>query len=282
MGFFKTVKNSIYSPEFYRSVSQRSLFSALFYFLLLSVLITILQSINPIASFVTFGNKEVQKFVSSVVNSYPQELEVKIQDGKVKSNVQEPYFIPIPKYMDESRNSEYKNIAVIDTKTPFSASQFNMYKTLVWVSSDTAFIIGDNKGQIRTIDLSKSSDFTLNRKIIDSFVVKFSPLLKLLTPIVVFAVFFGILTLHLLRLLYLFFLALLIRLLFKLLKQPKTYGDSYKIGLYAMTAGTIFGLLYGFLRLPGIPLSFTVITIIIVALNFPSKSTPASIKKSKK
>ena len=112
MNFFSTVKNSIYSPEFYKGVTQRSLFSAILYFLLLSVLVTIIQSINPIVSFVTVGEREVQKFVSSTVNSYPQELEVKIQNGKVISNVTEPYFIPIPAYMDSGAKSEYRNIAV--------------------------------------------------------------------------------------------------------------------------------------------------------------------------
>ncbi len=281
MNFFSTVKNSIYSPEFYKGVTQRSLFSAILYFLLLSVLVTIIQSINPIVSFVTVGEREVQKFVSSTVNSYPQELEVKIQNGKVISNVTEPYFIPIPAYMDSGAKSEYRNIAVIDTKTPFSASQFNTYKTLAWVSSDTVFILGDNKGQIKTIDLSKTSDFKINKTIINSFVQKFSPLLKLLTPIVVIFVFFGILFLHLLRFVYLFFLALLLKLLFNLLKQPKSYGDSYKIGLYAMTTATIFGLLLGFVHFPGIPLSFTVITIIMVALNFPSSKIKPPVKKLK-
>lgn len=279
MGFFKTVKSSIYSPEFYKGVSQRSLFSAILYFLLLSVLVTIIQSINPVVSFVTVGEKEVQKFVSSMVNSYPQELEVKIQNGKVTSNVKEPYFIPIPEYMTSGTSAEYKNIAIIDTKTPFSASQFNTYKTLSWVSSDTVFILGDNKGQIRTVDLSKTSDFIINKKIVNSFVEKFSPFLKLLTPIVVVSVFFGILFLHLLRFVYLFFLALLLKLLFNLLKQPKSYGESYKIGLYAMTAGTLFELLIGFIKFPGIPLAFTVITIIIVAINFPSSKKPVKSVK---
>lgn len=272
--FFQTVKESIYSPEFYAGIPKKSLGSAIIYFLLLTLIVTVLQSVLPIWSFTTVGQQEIQKFIGQAVNTYPEKLEVKIQNGKVSTNVKEPYFIPLPSGNNTS-NSTY-NLIVIDTKTPFSASQFNAYKAAAWVSKDTIFVQGDSNGQIKTIDLSKASDVKINKSLINSFAVKYSPLLKLLTPLAIVGILLGLFLLHILRLIYLFFLALLIFLLVKVIKKDRTYGECYKISIYAVTLGVLVEFIGNFLRYPGFPFMFTIIAIAVVLFNFKNMKKSSS------
>lgn len=277
MSFLKTVKNSIYSPEFYTSIPQKRLLSAIGYFLLLSLFLTIIQSAIPILKFSTTGQTEIKKFVNKVTDIYPSELEIKIQKGKVSTNMQEPYFIPFQFDTDKAKN--ISNLIVIDTKTPYSSDQFNQYETIAWLTEDSVFIRNNDK--IEANDLSKISNVTINRTSITSLINKFSPWLKFITPVAVTGIFIGTYIAYSSRLIYLFFLALIIWVLAKFLKKPLTYGSSYKMGLYAMTLGLFASLILSFFKFPGFPFMLTIISIGIVLINLSkvekTETQPVSI-----
>lgn len=278
MNFLLTIRNSIYSPSFYATIPQKSFGSALGYFLLLSLFLTIIQSISPVWGFLTVGQKEVETFVNQIEEAYPSELEVKIQNGKVSTNVQEPYFISLPQDKNRTTEDTTANLVVIDTKTPFSITQFNQYKAIAWVTKDSVFLKSDNNGQIRTIDLSKVSDMSIDKAFVVSLFEKFSPWLKLITPLAILGILLGVYLLHTGRLVYLLFLAIVIWVLAKLLKRPLTYSGSYKVGLYAITLGFLIELLSDFVHFSGFPFMFTLITLIVVSVNFlPTRSKSATL-----
>ncbi len=276
MNFFNKVKNSIYSPQFYSEVPKKSFSSALVYFLLLAFLVTVIRSIVPIWDFATVGQKEINKFVSSAVDKYPSGLMVKIKDGKVTTNEKEPYIIPMP---DGNQGEGMQNLIVIDTKTPFSTTQFNKYQTLAWVTRDSVFVKDNDQVQFRTIDLSKTKDFTLNKAFINSIVVKVSPWLKLITPVAIVAIIVFMFLSNIFMLVYLFFVAVLIWLLLKLIKTPYSYWESYKVGMYALTLGFFVDIFFEIIHSPGVPLMHTVLTLLVVLFNFlPAKKAVRSKK----
>ncbi|MGE5042090.1 MAG: DUF1189 family protein [Candidatus Levyibacteriota bacterium] len=279
MGFLNTIRNSIFSPEFYASIPKKSAFSALGYFLLLSLLLTIIQSVQPFMAFVNYGQPEIQKFVNQAAEAYPSGLEVTIQKGQVHTNVQEPYVIPLP---GNDNNGTYKNLVVIDTKTPYSSSQFNAYRTVAWVGKDTVFMVGDNNGQIKTVDLSKVSDFKLNRTSVDSFITQVKPWLKVITPVVAVGIILGLFMLHVFRLLYLLFLALLIWLLAKIMKKNQSYGVSYKMGMYAMTLGMVLEVVFDFAHFSGFPFLFTLVALGVVTINLNPAPAAPTVKSAPK
>jgi hypothetical protein len=274
MGFLKKIKNSIYSPVFYSNILQEKFSSAIGYFLLLALFLTALQSIFPIWSFFTAGQPEIQKFVDRAKNFYPSELEIKIQKGKVSINAQEPYFVPIPKDVDmknETANA-IDNFVVIDTENSYSASQFNEYKTFAWITEDS-IITRDNNNSTRIYDLSKASDMTINRKTITTLINTFSPWLKFIPPLVIIGILLGVYMFYSARLIYLFFLALLIWLLTKIIKKPLAYWASYRVGLYAITLGLLVELLINWIGQSGFLFMTTIISLIIVFINLsPTKN----------
>ena len=273
MNFFKKVQSSVYSPEFYKQVPMTSFGSALGYFLLLALFMAVIRSAIPVWEFVTVGQKEVDKFTTQALNVYPSELELKIQDGKVSTNVQEPYYVSIPSGIDEGEDSQY--LAVIDTKTPFSAAQFNAYNTLAWVTEDSVFVKGDS--QFRTIDLTEAENFTLNKSVVDSFAAKAAPWLKLVLPVVVIGIFLVMLLSNMFMLVSMLFTALIIWLILRLLNKGLSYADSYKVGMYALTLGFFLDALKEVMHFPGFPFMHTVITLVVVLVNFlPASKSPKS------
>jgi len=275
MSFLKKIKNSIYSPTFYSGIPQKSFGSAIGYFLLLSLFLTIIQSIVPVWKFSTEGQMEIKKFVNKVTDIYPPELELKIQKGKVSTNVIEPYFVPLPFAKDKTEN--ISNLIVIDTKTPFSIDQFNQYKTFVWITEDS--VITRNEGKIQVNDLSKAPNTTINRAFVVSQINKFSPWLKFITPLVIIGILIGIYIMYSGRLIYLLLLAVTIWILAKLFKKPLTYGGSYKIGLHAITLGFFVDLLFGWIHFSGFPFMFTLISLLVVFVNFLQTQKEAQIEQ---
>jgi len=269
VNFLRKIKNSIYSPGFYASIPQEKLGSAIGYFFLLILFVTIIQSISPVWSFLTVGQTEVKKFVNEVKNIYPSELVIKIQKGKVSTNVQEPYFIPLPGNKNKSAADNF-NLVVIDTKTPFSVNQFNQYRTFAWVTEDSIFTKSDN--QIKATDLSKASNITIDKTLVTSLINRFSPWVNLITPLAIIGILLGIYLFHVFRLVYLFFLAVLIWILTKLLKKPLSYGNSYKTGLYAITLGLFAEVFLGFFKFTGFTFMFTLISLAVVLVNKFSKT----------
>jgi hypothetical protein len=267
MNFLNKIQSSIYSPEFYSKIAKQSFGSAISYYLILAFLLTVITAAFPIYSFLTGGRNELQTFTDQIKDIYPSELEVEVKNGTVTTNVEEPYFIPVP---SEDKNASAEgNLVVIDTKTPFSAKQFNEYGTFVWVTKDTLVMkTDDDSAQLRSFDLSEVSDVTLNKNRVNSFIAKLSPWLNLVYPVVVILILFGVFMLYTSRLIYLLLLSAVIMLLLKLIKKPLKYADAYKIGLYAVTLGLLIETAVNLLRLQSFPFMLSFITLGVVYFNF--------------
>lgn len=268
MSFFQTIADSIYSPDFYATMPKKSFGGALKYFLLLSLLLALVRSAVPAWNFVSVVRPEIDTLINRARVVYPPELELQIRDGMVTSNVQEPYSIPLP--MESDQSDDRLNLAVIDTKTPFSAAQFDEYHTIAWVAKDTIFIRGDS--EMKTYDLSDVSDFTVNKALIDSFLQSVSPWFNLITPLALAGIFFMMGMIHVLRLVYLLFLAFLIWIVMKMISKPLSYGQSYTMGMYAMTLGLLAELAFDWTNFQGFPFMFTLITLAVITGNFISST----------
>lgn len=284
MSFFKKLLNSIYSPAFYAKIPQQSSGSAIGYFALLVLLLTVIQTgtIFFSANLPNIQNM-LQTSINKAVMMYPTALTITIRNGVVSTNVKEPYIIPLPGGPSEGKN----NLLVIDTKTPFSTTDFRKYSTYLWLTKDSIFMAGDS--QMRTVDLSQIKDFTLNKNLVTSIAKELSPWLNVVTPLltVFFLVCFYII--YFCRLVYLFFLALLIFVLGKLMKKSVAYMQAYRIGIYAMTTAFFVELFAPFIKLNQIPFLFTIISLAVVFVNFlnmpktkPAQSKTKPSKKIKK
>ena len=263
MNFLKKIISSIYSPAFYGEIVKTKFTSALGYFLLLILLATVVQAIGLIKPVLVDLPKQAKTFVDEALVLYPSELEIKIKSGVVTTNVKEPYTI---------KDNDGTPLVVIDTKTPYTSAKFNELDTFCWVTSDTAFCGDSDKGptKIRAVDLSQFPDTTVNKSLVESLTNQSLPYLKYLGPVIIVFGLLGFYFASSFRLLYLLIFALLILLVAKILKKKLSYGQSYKVGLYAMTLGIIVDVFKTYLGFAGFPFMFTLITLLVVVINLKS------------
>ncbi len=264
-GFLNSLQNSAYSPQFYSSIPKKSFRQSFGYFLLLILVLSVIKLTTLISPLLVEAPLAIQSFISDTINCFPKELEVKIQNGLVTTNVEEPYFIKFC-----SAKEINQNLVLIDTKTPFSASKFNESSAAAWVTKDSIFYKKSNV-ETRSYSFIQIKDFKLNRDSLNSFNNMISPWLKFVGPILLFLAFVGIYLAYDFRLIYLLFLAALIWLLSKLFKKTFNFGQSYKIGLHAISLGLIVELVGNlttrWIHFDGFPFMVTFISLGVVLVN---------------
>lgn len=270
MRFFQTIKNSIYSPEFYSQISQKSFGKSVGYFLLLVLILTAIKSLTLIGPLIFELPNQLQTIIKETVNCYPEDLEIKISSGQVTTNVKEPYFIDSCEMAQDTNQP----LLVIDTNTPFSKTQLDQYKTVAWLTKDS-IVHKKSDLETRSYSLTEIKDFKLNKAFVDSLSSMISPWLKFAGPAVMFLAFIGIYLSYDFKLIYLLALTTVIWLLAKIFKKTLPYGQSYKLGLYAMTLGLIVELLVSLTSnltgFSGFPFMFTIITLGVVFINYFKK-----------
>lgn len=267
MNLFNQIKQSIYSPRYYSEIFKESFGSSLKYFLMIILLASVVQATGWIYTYVSVGQGMVRSFVDNITSVYPEELEVTIKDGIVSTNVAEPYFITIPELENQSAN-----LLVIDTKTPYSSSKFNEYKTAAWLSSDSLFVKESGEGKIRTVDLSGQKNLIINKALFDTLVSQIKPYLGLITPLVVIGSVLAVFMLNSLLLIYLLIPAAIIFLLLKIMKRSLSFSGSYKVALHAITLPLIISTVGSLIYLPGFTFEFTIITLFVVMINLASRT----------
>lgn len=266
MKFLETIKNSIYSPNFYEGILKKPFKESIVYFLLLSLLLTTIH-ILTFAGPVWFGTRsQIQNFTAAIALCYPNDLEIKITNGIASSSAYQPYIIPPCNAFDEGIGETI----VIDTQTPFSPEKFKEYNAALWVTKD-AVVYKKNDYETKSYSFAQVKDFKLNREVIDSFYDTYSPWLKFVGPVLLFFSFIGIYLSYDFRLIYLLIIALIVWLASRAFKQSLSYGQAYKVGLYAVTLGLIVELIIDLTRpwtnFHGFPFMFTIITLAVVSLN---------------
>lgn len=279
MNFFQTIKNCIYSPEFYKSIPKKSFWQSIKYFLLLILLLTVIGLIFSFQDLFIEKPISIQNLVKNTLNCYPKDLEIKISNGEVSTNVKEPYFIESCASSFWVSATKGRKTTVIDTKNSFSQSKLADYNADSWLTKD-AFIATD--GTITKFYSLKEyfiDNFTLNKATLNSFYDKFSPYLIFIGPILLIFSFLYIFIFHLFILFQLLLTASLIWLLGKIFKHDLNFSSSYKIGLFATTLGLIVDLAVNatskWTNFSGFSFMFTAITLGVVIINvfLPKRSS---------
>lgn len=248
LGFFKTLGASLYSPRFYTEIPKHTFGRAFWFFARLALLtsagIMLMVGVPILAVLLgSAGNLD-----EKILEAYPDELVITINQGKVSTNVEEPYSIPIPFTDNELQKfpSEFRaqNLIVIDTKTPFTSAQFEAYKTLAWLTQDSLFFYNSEEAEIGGYPLKNVKKLEITEQAVQTFVEKVMGMMKWLAPMIGLMMWAMLWTGTILwGLGYALLLAVLISILKSVLGQNASYGASYLTALYAMTWAVVFNIL---------------------------------------
>ncbi len=290
MQFLKTLRDSIYGPKFYASLSERPFLFSMKYFIKFALFAGLVGLIafavrTPLSSIPT--PQKIRGFIDQGGTLYPQELVVTIKNGQASVNVSEPYMIPMSESFQSKETSNrsgasadqmqpIKNFLVIDTARPFSTETFRDYRTAILLTRDS-FIIGGGGTQMRIFPLEKAGSAEITKKSILLLSEKIKPYAVWVIPFFALILIFVFLLVNGFYLAYLLFGAFLIWGLTALLKKRMSYKHAYQIGLHAITGSIIFdGLMKSapfHLRLPFV---FTLLMLLAVVVNFSARIKSAS------
>src|SRR3989338_1252226 len=270
------VKKSIYGPEYYRELEMRPFSFSLKYYSALALFVALLLTIVSSIPLVPEVSRAVREFPEKFFAYYHDQLEVKIEKGIVTSNVSEPYVLPDPAAAGQA-TGEQGAFLIIDTKTPFSLEQFRAYKTLTWLG-EKQIAMDDGGGGVRIVPFTENTTLTINEGTIRGFEQRLRPFYKFIAALVVGVIFLGLLIGFCFNFVYLFFCALLIFLLGRLMKRHWSYGTCYRIGLHAITLPFLIFVVFSLLSFSPIDLPFlyTLIMLGVVYMNFKDVLPPSS------
>lgn len=269
--FLRKIRDSIYNPSFYKSIPQGRLEAAFSYFFLLIFILSIIQTLFlafPIVKAITqLTNKDLPKAVSS----FPADLQVKIKDGKASTNVKEPYFVLLPK----PSQGDFKNFIVLDTTTPYSEDSFKKYSTFAILTRDSVYYKADKNQPVKNMSLTTVKDLTIDRQHLIELLNKYSPLVKWFVPLLIILVGFLLFLFYILRLVYAIFLGVAILLVSRIVQPSLTFGQSYRVAIYAMTLGLLvevgFSIASPLLGIRGFPFMVTILSLVVFVINFKTQ-----------
>ena len=96
MQFARTIGQSIYGPDFYRSLFAQPLSFSLKYFFSLVLVLAVVHTATLSYTFIPLLNSFLKNLDSKILAYYPDSLEITIEKGEASSNAEEPYFLPWP------------------------------------------------------------------------------------------------------------------------------------------------------------------------------------------
>ena len=278
--FIEHIQKSIYSPEYYRDLTERPASHSWKYYgslaMFLATLMTIVTSLPLIPRLNTF----LAALPEKVVSYYPHELRVDIAGGEVSSNVAEPYFIDFPgSPSSQATTSPLLRLAVIDTKSTSSLEQYSAYNVVFWLSGHSVIAL-DNDNKLRSVDLGNTTG-TIDAPHIRAWISDVEPYFAVLTPILVIVIFLGMLLSFVAMLVYLLFDALCVFLMGKVMKKGWSYRDAYHISLHAVTLPLLLSSFIFILPVSSfqLPLLSTALVLLVVYMNYRGVSTDVEAYK---
>lgn len=277
MNIFHKIKDSIYNPEYYKSILQKdTLGESIKYLAKLSLIVSIVTTII-IVFFIPKIQNGIREITNTIIENYPSELIVSFKDGTASINQPEPYKIPIGQvFSNETLNKEIlaqnqlkENVIVIDTKTPFSLEKFKEYSTSIWLTKTELITLKDINGQIQINPISTLGNIELSKNWLVEKQTYFFKILPIIIPVVVVLIYLILFLFNFIGTLFsLILYAFVIWLISKITKHELTYKQSYILGVYAVTLILLTDAIAMPLSMPNNIFIKLVILILVVYINF--------------
>ena len=280
----QSIQRLIERPKFFTSLDfTRGRIFRFYLFLILiftaaSVVITLPDAVRFVS---VITSQEWRDQTMIVTRLYPDDLEIRMVDGTVSTNAEEPLAIPLPESWrtQQERPAMPENLLVIDTTKSIALEDF--------AEKNTSFILGKNtlgawdqqKGKADIYDLGgKSSEgsFVLTKEKYTMFVSRVSSVLQkvFLVGIFLLPVFFYV-AYWIGYLVYLIFGAAIVWLVAKQRGYALSYKNAYKAGIYLLPVPLVYDFFVMVLSdFPHVrvPFLFTVFLAVMTLRNFPKAS----------
>src|SRR3989338_18559 len=238
--FFTVLKKTLTSTSYYRDILAAPFSFSFKFFLVFSVLISLIINIYIFNKFIWAVPNVIKVMIPAVTDIYPEEIEIKINKGKISTNVAEPYTItmanvtqrlnPDAKKSIDTEFGSNKNLLVIDTKG--SIEDFTAYDTRFLLTSNY-LMFARRAAQVEIVSLKNAQDMVINKSFVEKIIKQFVPILRQVIYFGAIFLFIAMILINILStLVYLIFFALLLWLLAKIINYSLAYKKSFQMGLH--------------------------------------------------
>lgn len=155
---FETIKLSLTSKAFYQRILHGTEPMGFKYVYILNIIFSLILASASIPIVYSIVSPKVHQ---KVVQTIPTDLEIFVKNGTVSINQPEPYIVE-NKWKNDFKNSEPKNLVVIDTKSDFTIDQLFQYDTFVLIKKNSV-ITKKTNGGVEIIQNPKDLNFTFNK-----------------------------------------------------------------------------------------------------------------------
>lgn len=266
--FLRAAYRSATQPNYYLDVVRAPFSFSLKYFLCLSVLLAIAYAIDLGVTSPPKLSSFLAQSVAAVRESFPEELEIEIQDGKVSINTEEPYYVKLEDDSSREESSEgdltvtvngqvidpreFENLLVIDTQAQIE--DLETYQTMALLTENRLCLISDEDGEIRCVDLGGFDGLKINKSWVENFLQTVSPFIPFVDlALIALIVSATVVFYPLAQLVANLFGSLVIWLISVISKAGLSYSKSYQMGLHARTLPIVLEVI---LNLSGVSLPF--------------------------
>ncbi|MEX0931658.1 MAG: DUF1189 family protein [Candidatus Paceibacterota bacterium] len=143
-----TFRQTWYNPQFYRSLRTVSLFKAYRYLAGVFFVFSMLFGLAVLAIF----TPRIGPMLDTIAGTFPDELEIIIENGIANSNQEENFFIPWPENLN---TNEFEWIAITATEESQDIQTlFEEHNTLSVLTSDTLAVRSLSSSDVGTYPLS--------------------------------------------------------------------------------------------------------------------------------
>ena len=248
--FIYIFKNSLTNIKYYPEFAKVRFTFVLKYISIFILIAAIVHNI-VFAVFINNAYKNLPnyypEFKQGLINLYPNELQLTLQNGNISTNLQEPINIKVPnewinilKKVDDKTDTNLLtnyNLIVIDTSA--NTADFLNYKTPLLITKNS-YAVMESKDTYKVHSLSEAKDYVITKALynqlvseVDNFVLnQLVPKIKNIVMVLVFTLWIIIFGLILSSLLVTHvFTSVFGLIISKILKVDFTYFKIYKMGL---------------------------------------------------
>ena len=273
---FETFKKSIYNPAFYRTAKETPFWEIFRFYSKITFVLTLLMTIVLGALLVPRGIAFVKNRAPELIKDYyPKELVVHIEKGEATANVPMPYIVPVKQLTGVAPLPDApQNMLVIDTTHDFEKNIFVGYKTYALLTK-TELVTQSDIGQITIQDLRGTPTMTVSQEVLLTFVEKIQNSLWAMVVGGIFATFIVLALGYLIYLIPLLLFALIPFFIAWVKKNPLSYGEAYKVSLYAIIPALALKTAINLMGIFFLPPYFTLLVfMLIIAINMREVEQP--------
>lgn len=231
--FFYVIRRSLFDYEYLMSTLDASFGFSMKYLLSLIFVSSLILNIPTVIE----ANKGLGNIFEVVeyelLGVFEDGLEIKVNNGEMLINQEEPYTIPIKTESIEMQESGIDNLVVFDSEG--TIDDVWEYRTLMLVN-DKNIIVRKEEGRIESIQISDLENVVIDRSTATSIIseiAKILPWLRVMMAIVIFATIFLVLSIFsAIAIIFGSITALGVGLL---LKKNLSFGEHVKLSMHSIT-----------------------------------------------